>query len=181
MSPTDRRPGTVARAVPLSRRTGAAGAAIFLLLALVGCFNATAKKVIVGANEVQDGAKNVYNDAKTQTEAAGKACGVEARAAVPPVVPSLEACAALGVPIPYDPVKLNKLAGPINAAYEAIRGAEAARLAWKAGTGTKADVIAQITFGLDAVSRFVAAANDLGLKLDTTKLGEIITKWNGVK
>lgn len=147
----------------------------------LGCFNATAKNVIVGANEVQDGAKNAFNEAKAKTEAAGKACGAVARQAVPPVTPTLEACAALGVPIPYDPAKLNALAGPINAAYEAIRGAEAARLAYQKGTGQKADVVAQITLGLDAVARFVAAANDLGVEVDTTKLGEIITKWNGVK
>lgn len=151
------------------------------VLALTGCFNATAKKVIVGANEVQDGARGAYNEAKVQTEEAGEACGAVARAAVPPVVPSLEACAALGVPIPYDPARLNTLAGPINAAYEAIRGAEAARLAWQAGAAPKSDVILQITLGLEALTRFVAAANDIGLKLDTTKLGEIVAKWNGVK
>ncbi len=151
------------------------------VLALTGCLNATAKKVIFAANDVQDGAKGAYDEAKTVTEAAGKQCGAVARAATPPVVPSLEACAALGVPIPYDPAKLNTLAGPVNAAYEAIRGAEAARLAWQAGTAPKANVITQVTLGLEALSRFVAAANDVGLKLDTTKLGEIVAKWDGVK
>jgi hypothetical protein len=154
---------------------------LVLALPLVGCFNATAKKIIVGANEVQDGAKNAYNDAKAQAETAGKACGEVARTAVPPVVPSLEACAALGIPIPYDPEKLNKLAGPINAAYEAIRGAEAARLAWRNGNGDKANVIVQVTLALEAITRFVAAANDAGLQIDTTTLGQIVAKWEGVK
>ena len=161
-----------------ARRIAALALAV---LALAGCFNGTAKKVIVGANEVQDGAKNVYNEAKAQTEAAGAKCGAVARAAVPPVVPSLAACAALGVPIPYDPAKLNTLAGPINAAYEAIRGAEATRLAWQAGTAPKADVIVQVTLGLEAITRFVTAANAVGLKIDTTKLGAIVAQWNGVK
>jgi hypothetical protein len=156
--------------------------ALLLVFALVGCsFDGTAKKVIVGANEVQDGAKNAFNDAKAQTEAAGKACGTAARAAIPPVTPSLEACAALGVPIPYDPEKLNKLEGPINATYEAIRAAESVRLAWKKGEAGKADVIAQITLGLDAISRLVNAANDLGIDIDRTPLDEVIRKWESVK
>lgn len=176
---------TLRRASPIGERCAPhsrALLALFCVVALAACggFNATAKKAIVGANDVQDGAKNAYNEAKAQTEAAGKACGSIARAAVPPVTPSLAACAALGVPIPYDPEKLNKLAAPINAAYEAIRGAEASRLAWQAGTAGKSDVIVQVTQALEAISRFIAAAQDLGVQIDTSQLLAIITKWKGI-
>ena len=151
--------------------------ALFLVLFLVGCFNATAKKVIVGANEVQDAAKNAFNDAKAQVEANGKACGAKARAQVPPVTPSPEACAMLGLPFPYDPVKMNELVGPINALYEAVRAAEATRLAWRKGHGSKGDVVAQVTLALEAISRVFTAADDLGVKLDRTQLDEVIRKW----
>lgn len=168
----------------LPRRVSSLGGGALLavlVLSLVGCFNATAKKVIVGANDVQDAAKNAFDEAKAQTVAAGKACGDAARAAVPPVTPTLEACAALGIPIPYDPAKLNKLEGPINAAYEAIRAAESVRLAWQDGKAGKSDVIAQITLGLDAISRLVTAANDLGINIDRAPLDAVIQKWEGVK
>jgi hypothetical protein len=159
--------------------------AVFLLafaILLSGCtFDGTAKKVLVGANDVQDGAKKAFDDAKAQTEAAGKACGTAARAAVPPVTPSPEACAALGIPIPYDPEKLNKLAGPINATYEAIRAAESVRLAWKKGEAGKSDVIAKVTLGLDAISRLITAANDVGINIDRAPLDEVIRKWESVK
>lgn len=155
---------------------------VALAVLLSGCtFDGTAKKVIVGANDVQDGAQKAFNDAKAQAEAAGKACGAAARAAVPPVTPSLEACAALGIPIPYDPEKLNKLAGPINATHEAIRAAESVRLAWKKGEAGKSDVVAQITLGLDAISSLVNAANDLGIDIDRAPLDTVIRKWESVK
>ena len=168
----------------LPRRVSSLGGGALLavlVLALVGCFNATARKVIVGANDVQDGAKNAYNEAKAQTVAAGKACGDAARAATPPVTPTLEACAALGIQIPYDPAKLNKLEGPINAAYETIRSAEAVRLAWTKGKAGKADVIVQVTLALEAISRFVTAANDIGIDIDRSAIDAIVQKWEGVK
>ena len=153
------------------------------LFAVVGCstFDETAKVTIVSTNEFQDAAKNAFNEAKATTEKAGKECGAIAREQVPPVIPSLEACKALGVPIPYDPVALNKLAGPINAAYEAIRGAQAARLLYKEGKGSKTNVIAAMGLALEAVARFTTAANDAGVKIDTKPFLEIRQKWETVQ
>lgn len=154
--------------------------AIVLSLAVsVGCvsFDDGAKKTILAANDFQDAAKNMFEEAKATTVAAGKACGEKARAQTPPVTPSLEACAALGVPIPFDPEKLNKLAGPINAAYEAIRAAEAARLLYKEGKGSKTNVIALVGLALESVARFTTAASDLGVKVDNKPFLEIQRKW----
>lgn len=150
------------------------------LLVAVGCdFDTAAKKTIFGLNEVQDGAFNALKEARAKTIAAGLACGEAARAAVPPVNPSPEACAALGHPIPFDPAKVNDAISVSNAAYEAIRGANSARLALKDGSGSKGDVLAAVGHALDALIRLGAAVREAGVEFDDTELRKLNDYWNG--
>jgi len=154
--------------------------ALFLAVALAGCdFDSTARKVLFGLNDVQDGAFLALKDARAQTVAAGKACGELARAQTPPVAPSLEACKALGVPIPFDPVRVNEAIGISNAAYEAIRAANEIRLGVKSGTGSQGDVIAAIGHAFVAVTRLGNAAKDVGVPFDDTELKKLTDYWNG--
>ena len=154
--------------------------AILLVLALTACdFDTAAKKTILGLNELQDGAFLALKDARGQVVAAGLKCGELARLQIPPVTPSPEACKAIGSPLPFDPVKLNDAIAVGNAAYEAIRGANEARLALKAGTGAKADVILAIGHAIAAVTRLGTAARDLGVPFDDTELKRLTDFWNG--
>lgn len=157
--------------------------AFFLAFALVlaaGCdFDTAAKKTIFGLNEIQDGAFNALKEARAKTVAAGLACGEAARAAVPQVTPSPEACAALGHPIPFDPAKVNDAISVSNTAYEAIRGANEARLALKAGSGSKGDVLAAVGHALDALLRLGAAVREAGVEFDDTELRKLNDYWNG--
>ncbi len=152
-------------------RLGAFFAALLVALALVGCsqsLDSVAKRAIVTANDAQDGVARVYIGAKAATEDAGLRCGSAARAAGR--TPSPEVCAQLGVPLPYDPVRLNSLVGPVNAAYEAIRAADSARLAVAAGAKAEPDLALALTEALKALLRLKTAAADVGLALDGKKL-----------
>jgi hypothetical protein len=176
---TSRRPSP-RRVLSLGRGRLATFPALFLLFTLAACdFDTAAKKVILGLNEVQDGAFLALKDARSQTLAAGLKCGTVARAQVLPVTPSPEVCKALGVPLPFNPEAVNDAIGISNAAYEAIRGANEARLALKAGSGSKGDVILAIGHAIAAVSRLGNAAKDVGVPFDDTELKKLTDYWNG--
>ena len=147
----------------------------------LGCasLDDTLKRVVVTGNEAQDALAQAYTAAKTETVAAGKACGARARNAVPPVslvaivdVSTAELartqCAALGVSIPYDPVKLNALVGPLNAAHEAVLGVDAARKS--ALNGGTANYTSEIALAVTALRQFYAAAKDLGINVQSPLL-----------
>ncbi len=146
------------------------GAGLFLLFLLSGCGSdpaANARRWIVTANDLQDTAAKAYDQAKVDELAAGKLCRQAATAAGKPLPApdSPEAapfCASLGAPLPYDPARLPGLAGPINAAYEAVRAADALRLA--GGDPVKAAVQA-----VDVVAHLYDLAADLGLSLPFAK------------
>lgn len=107
--------------------------ALALVVSLAGCSAATARKAIVSANEAQDAAAHVYDSAKATEADATRACVAVLKAKMLPlpakadeIVPK---CAAVGSPVPFDPVLLQRAAGPINALYDGIRIANAERLA----------------------------------------------------
>ncbi len=153
---------------------------LVLLLPLVGCdFDTAARKTILGLNEVQDGAYNALKDAKAQVFVAGARCGELARLQTPPAAPSPVMCEALGAPLPFDPVKVNDAIAISNAAYEAIRGANEARLALKAGSGSQGDVFLAMGHAIAAVARLGTAAKDLGVPFDDTELKRLTDFWNG--
>lgn len=133
--------------------------ALLLALCAVGCAS-TPERVILSANDLQDAAAHAYDAAKAQETEAGRLCAAVVQ------TPSLEACRAAGVPIPYDPERLRDLAGPINAAYEAIRAAETIRLAVKAGTAQPTQLASALMAAAHAISHLYQAAADLGIRLD---------------
>jgi len=105
---------------------------ICVLAFVVGCSPAAQRKLIVSANEAQDAAAHSYNIAKLQEAEATRVCVAALKEKFLPL-PAKPAeikpfCAAVGSPVPFDPVSLQKAAGPINALYDAIRVANAERI-----------------------------------------------------
>lgn len=150
-----------------------------------------AAKSIMAANGLQDAAAHAYDDAVAQEQAAGKLCNLAlcpAGVASPlnpvgcplpaPNAAILESCAKAGAPIPYNPDALARVAGPLNATYEAVRAAGAAKLAVKAGQAPTGLSLALKLMG-EAVLRVYLGAADLGLKLpmaDAVKLMQETSK-----
>jgi hypothetical protein len=126
----------------------------------------TANRVLDSMNDLQDAAGHALLEAKAQTEAAGLKCGQLARIQVPPVTPSPEACEALGSPLPFDPVKVNKAISYSNGAHEAIRAANAVKKAVKAGTTPPEGLAESLSHVIVAVQRLYRASQDLGVRLD---------------
>jgi len=126
----------------------------------------TTNRVLDSMNDLQDAAGKALLEAKASTEAAGLKCGQLARIQIPPVIPSPEACAGLGVPLPYDPVRVNEAIGYSNAAHEAIRAANAVKKAVKDGTATPEDLASGVSRVIVAIQRLYRASQDLGVRLD---------------
>lgn len=151
---------------------------------LVGCGtlspNGVAKVSIVTLNDLQDAAAREYQTASGQEAAAGLRCADAAKAAgiVLPTLKktatkdegaaAMESCRALGEPLPYNPASLRDMGEAVNASYEAIRAADAARRAAVAsGNG---DTTKTVSAAIEALSRLYAAAKELGLNLPFDKL-----------
>lgn len=139
----------------------------------------TTNKILDSMNDLQDAAGHALLEAKGQTEAAALKCGQLARLQVPPVIPSPEACEALGSSLPYDPVKVNEAIGYSNGAYEAIRAANAVKKAVKAGTATPEGLAESISHVIVAVQRLYRASQDLGVKLDYAGAEKALTDAKG--
>jgi len=132
--------------------------ALVVGLSLTSCSPATTGKLIVSVNDAQDAAAHTYDLAKTQEADATKACVAALRAKAQPL-PTTPAdikpfCAAVGSPVPYDPVGLQNAAGPINALYDGVRAANAER----AASGT--DNVVQTTL-TNLASLFAQVVADL--------------------
>lgn len=116
-------------------------------LFVTGCLTPAAqRKLIDTVNEAQLAAAQTYDTAKAVQTAAQTACGAALRAAGQPMPVAANirtACATVGSPVPYDPVRLQQAAGPVNALYDAVRYANTQRVA--SGTG---DVPAAVLGGL---------------------------------
>lgn len=151
---------------------------------LVGCGtlspNGIAKVSITTLNDLQDAAAREYQTATGQEAAAGLRCADAARkagVALPALKKTatkeegeaaMRPCAALGEPLPYNPALLRDTGEAVNASYEAIRAADAARRAAVAsGSG---DTTKTISAAVEALSRLYAAAKELGLNLPFDKL-----------
>lgn len=157
-------------------RTARVGAVLLVVLALTAtaCAGGADKKLILSANGLQIQAAGAYDAAKAIEDASGKECNAKAVAAgrrlpVPSRsnVPEIRAtCAALGAPVPFDPFKLQDLAGPLNAAYESIRAADAIRRGAQPG-----DLPRSIGAVIEAISRLWQAAADAGVSLPANTLG----------
>ena len=155
----------------------ATGPLILLLTVAVllsGCVTLTTDQKIargiVVLNDFQDTAAHVYDDAKVQEAAGGKACREAAASRGVPLPPVSQAtivdlraaCDTFGTPIPYDPYKLQALAVPINATYDAIRAANSVRTAVKAGQA--GDTMGALSKAADAVRSLLAGAKEVGVK-----------------
>ncbi len=132
---------------------------IFGAVALViACSGSTTGKLIVSANEAQDAAAHSYDLAKQQESDATRLCvaALKAKGLPLPAKPDdiKPFCAAVGSPVPYDPVKLEHAAGPINGLYDGIRAANAERQT----SGT--DTVVQATL-VNLASLFEAVVADL--------------------
>lgn len=102
-----------------------------------GCLTPAAqRKLIDTVNEAQLSAAQTYDTAKAVQAAAQTACAaaLTAKGMPLPTEPSSirPTCASVGAPVPYDPVRLQQAAGPINALYDAVRYANSQRIG---GTG----------------------------------------------
>lgn len=169
---------TLARVASRGRGGGlGAGTVGLLLLAVLACSSCatltpdqTAARAIVVLNDFQDTAAHVYDEAKVQEAAGGKACreaaasrGVPLPAVSPATIVELRAaCDTFGTPIPYDPYKLQALAVPVNATYDAIRAANAVRTAVKAGQA--GDTMGALSKAAAAVRSLLAGAREVGVK-----------------
>jgi len=161
-----------------------------LVLISVGCasFDSTAKKIEAIGADAQIQVATAYNAEKDKEVAALKLCGAAARAAAPPVaLPALsdaspvseglraqEACAALGVTIPYNPVLFVKLAGPINSFKYSLEALEAARLTAKAGgSGDFAGALAE---AVNAAAKLYQALREAGVNIQVKALDNFIAQ-----
>jgi hypothetical protein len=119
----------------------------------IGCTSAAQRRVIVSLNEVQEAAASTYDTAKVVEGDATARCRAALDAArKPPPVTADEVkgvCAAVGVVLPYDPVGLQKAAGPINALYDGIRAANAQRM--KTGALVPAETMTDLAGLLEQV------------------------------
>lgn len=131
---------------------------LFVLAFLAtGCSGFDAKRAIIVANDIQDSAAHVYNDAKAANLAAAEDCGKAANAASQPLPPLTvenwatidSRCKLLGRPIPVNPWTLTDLAKPVNALYDGVRAANAIRRAVDAGTSKPENLKAAIATLLD--------------------------------
>jgi hypothetical protein len=158
----------------------AAPLALFLVLILGACdLDSVAKKVLFGLNELQDASYNALKDARAQSVAAGLRCGEVARAQAPPVTPSLEACKALGVPIPFDPEAVNRAITVSNTAKDAIRGGNEIRLAVKKGSAAPADLIGAVGHAIAGMVDLASAVKEAGVPFDDSELRKLADYWNG--
>jgi hypothetical protein len=152
--------------------------ALALTLAL-GCSPATTGKLIVSANDAQDAAAHVYDLAKQQEADATVLCVAALRAKSLPLpdkpVFIKPFCAAVGAPVPYDPVKLQNAAGPINALYDAVRAANTERLA----SGTDNVIPATLTNLAALFTQVVADLTNAGIALPAKVTGAAATLKGG--
>lgn len=122
-------------------------------LTLAGCLTASGqRKLIDTVNEAQLSAAQTYDTAKALQASAQTACGAALREKTMPMPTPDTAratCAAIGVPLPYDPVKLQHAAGPIGALYDAVRYANTQRLS--ANGDTPAAVLGGLVGAFEAV------------------------------
>jgi hypothetical protein len=160
-----------------SLRRGAVVAA--LLVVLSACGPATTGKLIVSANDAQDAAAHTYDLAKQQEADATRLCvaALKAKALPLPLVPAdiKPFCAAVGVPVPYDPVALQKAAGPINALYDGVRAANTERLA----SGTDNVIQATLTNLAALFTEVVADLTNAGIALPAKVTGAAATLKGG--
>ena len=152
--------------------------ALALTLAL-GCSPATTGKLIVSANDAQDAAAHTYDLAKTQEADATRLCvtALKAKALPLPASPAdiKPFCSAIGVPVPYDPVALQKAAGPINALYDAVRAANTERLA----SGTDNVIQATLTNLAALFTQVVTDLTGAGIALPAKVTGAAATLKGG--
>jgi hypothetical protein len=79
-------------------------------------------------------------------------------------------CAAVGSPVPYDPVRLTQAAGPVNALYDSVRYANTQRLA---GNG---DVPAAVLGGLvGAFEEVIADLTGAGIAVPKSLVDSVAT------
>ncbi len=137
------------------RRLGPA-LALLLGLALAACSSSTTKRLLISANEAQDSAAKTYETAKALEMDASSRCRAALVAAGKPLPATPQQiqpiCQSVGVPIPYDPVKLQNAAGPINALYDAVRSANAARTL---PSGEQVDLPAEVFLNLSLLFQHV--------------------------
>lgn len=137
------------------RRLGPA-LALVLGLALAACSSSTTKRLLISANEAQDAAAKTYETAKALETTASENCKAALLAASKPLPKTPDEirplCQNVGVAIPYDPVKLQHAAGPINALYDAVRSANAARTL---PSGETVDLPAEVFLNLSLLFQHV--------------------------
>ena len=149
--------------------------ALVIGLSLGGCLTPAAqRKLIDSVNEAQLASAQTYDTAKAVQTAAQTACAAALRAkgAPLPTEPSVirATCASVGSPVPYDPVKLQQAAGPINALYDAVRYANTQRLA---GSG---DAPAAVLGGLvGAFEQVIADLTAAGISVPKTITDTVAT------
>jgi type II secretory pathway pseudopilin PulG len=137
--------------------------ALALTLAL-GCTDSTQKKFIDGANAAQQAAADTYNTAVGQQAVADVECAPAFLPTTPrPATPAEKdaTCAAIGKPLPFKSLSLQKAAAPINATYDLVRKANEARLAANAKAGDPSlvvDLLSQLGgFVVEAVADLIGA------------------------
>ncbi len=104
-------------------------------LSLGACSDATAKRILDGANVAQEAAAATYDEAAVKLKAADVACARSFTPTEPrPIGPEEKdaVCAAKGHPIPFRSTSLQKAAAPINASFDVVRRATAIREGVKA-------------------------------------------------
>lgn len=144
-----------------------------------GCTTSTALKLTISANDAQDAAAQTYNAAvalETQAEAtcsaALKTLGKPAPTDATQIVST---CAGVNVKIPYDPVLLQKAAGPINALYDGVRAYNAAITA----TPTGASLTTATTVLAGLFLNVVADLTSAGITVPTA-IQTVANQLNGV-
>jgi len=161
-----------------------------MVLLSVGCasFNSTALKIESIGASAQVQAAEAYNAEKAKEVAALKACGAAARAAVPPIsLPALgdispaseglraqEACAALGVTIPYNPVVFVRLVAPINSLKLSLEALDAARLSYNAGGSS--DFAGALSEAVNSAAKLSQALQEAGVKIKIPALDNFIAQ-----
>lgn len=128
-------------------------------LALVACASVPVNSILDSANYAQAAAAATYQDASSRETAAAVACraALTAKGSALPTMPAqtATACAAVGVPLPFDPVKLENAAAGINTLYDGIRAANVLKGQLAAGASMPTSVLT------DLASYFTQVVADL--------------------
>jgi glucose/arabinose dehydrogenase len=159
--------------------------ALGLALALGACASLPVTNLLDSANAAQNAAAQTYDQAKAQEASMATACrmALVSKGLPLPVTAAATgtACTAVGVPLPFDPVKLQQASVPINALFDGIRAANDIRSKLAKGASMPATVLIDLGGLIAAVVADLTAGGVTLPPSVTTIAGQLQAATGGAK